>query len=164
VGVIAPTGTTCQQYRDGTAPTLGQIQYTTKGDVINSVSPGVFFYYTQFTDGATGEEVAITESNGDANNDSYAAIPVQKGQAFLYDLNTCTKLKWDVTTNEPDSGDVVGTLPADGDFIIGVKYNPSALKGVEPPASPPVTYSFDTSLADNPVDTGATIDLAPKKP
>jgi hypothetical protein len=144
--------------------TLGQVVYTTKNNLINSVSPGVFFYYTQFTGGTKGDSVDITETNKQVDDTPYAAIPVQQGQAFLYDLNTCTKLKWHVTTNDPASGDVLGTLPADGDFIIGVKYNPTALKGVAPPAFPPATYSFDTSLENTLVDTGATIDLAPKKP
>jgi hypothetical protein len=159
VGQITPTGTTCQQYRDGTATTLGQVQYTTtKGNVIGSVSPGVFFYYTKVP-GDKDDVVAITETNN--GTPSYTAIPVQQGQSFIYDASTCTKLKWTVTTGT--DGSVTGKLPATGDFIIGTKYNPSVLKGLAPPVPATITYSFQTYLKGTLVDTGATIDLAPKK-
>ena len=74
------------QYRDGTQSTLAQVSYTTKGSAINSVSAGVFFYYTKVTDGTEGDLVEITETNDSA----YTAIPVQQGQAFLYNATTCT--------------------------------------------------------------------------
>ena len=45
-GKILPTGTTCQQYRDGSAGTMNRVQYTLKGTKISTVSPGVFFYYS----------------------------------------------------------------------------------------------------------------------
>ena len=160
VGKITPTGTTCQQYRDGTASTLGQVLYTTKGDVINSVSPGVFFYYTQVS-GDKDQTVSIIQSNKESNDSEYASpIPIQQGQVFLYDATTCTKVRWTPTI---DGGNATGELPSDGDFIIGVKYNASDLKGLEPPGSPPVTYSFKTELDDTLVDTGATVELASKK-
>jgi hypothetical protein len=157
VGVIAPTGTTCQQYRDNTALTLDKVVYTTKGNLINSVSPGVFFFYTKVTDGAAGDSVDITETN----DSSYSPIPVQQGQIFLYDATTCTKLKWNGTSGT--DGSVIGNLPSDGDFIIGVKYNPSALQKQTAPATPPVEYSFATELDGNLVDLGASVLLDSKK-
>ena len=56
---IAPTGTTCDQYIQGTAQDFsayyasqgGNIQYNTRKGRINSTNPGVFFYYT----GLSGE-------------------------------------------------------------------------------------------------------------
>ena len=53
-GLIAPTGTTVQQYAFGTASTFqayyasqgGDIQYSVKSGKINQTNPGVFFYYT----------------------------------------------------------------------------------------------------------------------
>ncbi|GET41994.1 hypothetical protein MiSe_68080 [Microseira wollei NIES-4236] len=54
VGQIAPTGVTCDQYIQGTAPDFSQfyasqggvVQYSTQGGLINQTNPGVFFYYT----------------------------------------------------------------------------------------------------------------------
>jgi hypothetical protein len=94
VGLIAPTGTTCQQYRDGTAPTLDQLQYTTKGEKINAVSPGVFFYYTKVS-GDLDDEVNITQDH----SGTAPVIPIQKGQVVLYNADTCKVVKWTVTSN-----------------------------------------------------------------
>ena len=172
VGKIFPTGTTCQQYADPnlTPPVLEKVLYSTKGNSITSVSPGVFFYYTKITDGTPGGDVTITETN-DSN---YKGIPIQQGQAFLYEASSCTKLKWNATSNittDPQTGGqtvtVTGDLPvnnfpASGDFIIGVKYLPSDLQKKAAPSSPPVEYSFATELDGDPVDTGASVLLDKK--
>ena len=95
VGVIAPTATTCSQYRDGTAPALvGGLQYTTTktksgSTVINAVSPGVFFYYTKFS---RCRRRGRDHPDEQQHACSYEAIPVQQGQTVLYDAVTCAKL------------------------------------------------------------------------
>jgi hypothetical protein len=159
VGVIAPTATTCQQYRDNETtpvPVLDQLQYTAKGTKINAVSPGVFFYYTKVS-GDAGDKVDITETN-DAI--TAPAIPINQGQVVLYDASTCKVVKgWMPTVFS--NGTATGTLPRDGDFIIGVKYNPSALKGKPVPNPTTVTYTFGAELDDVAFDA-ATIDLVPK--
>jgi hypothetical protein len=155
VGVIAPTQTTCSQYRDGTAPALvGGLQYTVKGSSINSVSPGVFFYYTKFL-GDEGDAVVVTQTNdGTTAPPPYPAIPVAQGQTVLYDADSCAKLKWGPGF----------TLPAapGGNYIVGVKYDASSLKGKPVSTSQPVTYSFETTVGGDLVDTGASVELSLK--
>ena len=160
VGKITPTGTTCQQYRDtetAPVPELDQLQYTTKGTKINAVTPGVFFYYTKVS-GNKDQVVSITEENNGTPT-PYPNIPINQGQVVLYDAITCKVMKWTVTL--VGTGEATGTLPKTGDFIIGVKYNPSALKGAAVPASPPVTYTFGGELGSVAFDE-VTIDLVPK--
>ena len=61
-GQIAPTGTTCDQYVNGTAQDFsdyyasqgGVIQYGIKANKINNANPGVFFYYTGLSQTITG--------------------------------------------------------------------------------------------------------------
>ena len=159
VGVIAPTATTCQQYANNETtpvPVLEQLQYTVRGTKINAVSPGVFFYYTKVS-GDAGDKVSITEDN-DAN--TAPEIPINQGQVVLYDASTCKVVKWTVTLG-PEVGEATGTLPKGGDFIIGVKYNPSSLKGKDVPNPTTVTYTFGGELDDVAFDA-ATIDLVPK--
>jgi hypothetical protein len=159
-GQIAPTGTTCDQYAAGTAPVLGEVQYTTRSGKINAVSPGVFFYYTKVS-GEEGDPVGITQTD---DNSTAAAIPIQQRQVVLYDAseaNLCKVVKWtSLTVNDP-VGTAEGRLPSSGDFIIGVKYNPSALKGTAAPNPTTATYSFGTEL-DGAVTDAATIDLVKK--
>ena len=155
VGVIAPTATTCQMYRDRATtpvPVLGALQYTTtKGGSINAVSPGVFFYYTEVS-GDAGDLVEVTQTNN-GTPAPYAAIPVMQGQTVLYNASTCAKVKWGPGFTLPSPG---------GDYIIGVKYDASSLKGKAPSTSQPVTYSFETTVGGDLVDTGASVLLAKK--
>jgi hypothetical protein len=133
-GQILPTGTTCQGYHAGTNP-LGTVQYTlTKDGKINSVAPGVFFYYGTIT-GNANQAFTITQTD---NSATAPFIPVQHGQVLLYDTN-CNLLKWKPVSDA--SGVVTGTLPSTGTFIISVKYSPADLKGVSNPG--PVTYTID---------------------
>ena len=152
-GLIAPTATTCAMYRDGQASALGSLSYNVKGTKINAVAPGVFFYYTKVSaDG--GETVNITQENDVA---ATLTIPIQQGQAVLYNATTCAKVPWKPTVAD---GTVEATLPA-GDFIIGVKYDASSLKGKTAPSAT-VTYSFGTELNDTPVQLESTIQLLKK--
>jgi hypothetical protein len=147
-GQISPTQTTCQLYRDGTAALLGQVQYTTtKGGKLNALSPGVFFYYGKVS-GTAGQTVEITQTH----TGTAPVIPIQNGQVVLYNATTCKVLKWTATSSD---GTATGTLPSSGDFIIGVKYSPSSLKGADAPNPSTVTYSFGTT-------DPATIDLVKK--
>jgi hypothetical protein len=154
---ISPTGTTCQQYAANTAPVLGKVQYTTtKGNLINAVSPGVFFYYTKVS-GTTGQTVGITQSH----TGTAPAIPILNGQVLLYRASDCKVLKWTVTVSS--DGTATGRLPSSGDFIIGVKYSPADLKGKQAPNPQTVTYSFGTTLDTVPIAAdAATIQLEKK--
>ncbi|HEY9613466.1 DUF7507 domain-containing protein, partial [Allocoleopsis sp.] len=64
-GQIAPTGTTIQQYINGTAPDFDQyyasqggvIQYSTKSNKISQTNPGVLYYYTGLSNTIKGVDV-----------------------------------------------------------------------------------------------------------
>jgi hypothetical protein len=162
IGVIAPTATTCLMYRDNgvLTPDLEQLLYTTKGTgtnaKINAVSPGVFFYYTKVS-GDAGDVVDITQDN-DAT--SAPNIPINQGQVVLYDATSCKVVKnWTPTVSA--DGTATEPLPIDGNFIIGVKYNPLALKGNNVPNPTTVEYTFGAELNDVAIDE-AFIDLVPK--
>jgi hypothetical protein len=132
-GQILPTGTTCQAYHAG-ATSLGKVEYTlTKGGKINSVSPGVFFYYGTVS-GNAGQTFTITQSN----NAGGPVIPIQHGQVILYDTN-CNVVK--PFTHSDANGVATGTLPSTGTFIVSVKYSPADLKNVSDPGT--VTYTID---------------------
>jgi len=151
---ITPTSTTCQQFTSGTASALSQMTYTTKSGTIQSVAPGVFFYYTQLT-GSQGDSISISQSH--SNAPPPGNISIQNSQAILYS-STCAKIG---SLNATD-GTASGTLPSTGTFIIGVKYTPSSLAGQKAPTPATDTYTYDTELNNSEVVT-ATIDLVPRK-
>jgi hypothetical protein len=154
VAKITPTGTTCQQYQNGTAATLGQVLYTVaKGNKIGAVSPGVFFYYTRVSGSGS---VTITQSHTGTS----PTIPIQMKQVLLYSDPGCATLKWKTLVVNTADGTATGTLPATGGpFIISVKYDSGSLKGKPKPDPETSTYTFDTNGIAADI---ARVDLAKK--
>jgi hypothetical protein len=153
---IAPTATTCADFRDGNAGDLSQVLYSLNGAVpatINNVAPGVFFYYTHITSTAT--TVSITQSD----NGTTPAFEVQKGQAVVYNATSCNKST--ACTVDSTDGQVSFSCTAGSDVIIGVKYSTKSVVGSPEPTPTTVTYTFTTVNGGIPVGSD-TLDLAPK--
>jgi hypothetical protein len=123
--LIAPTNTTCQDYRDGNASTLGEIDDGFHSDQINSVSPGVFFYYAHITKGA-GQSVSFNQTVA-PNPAGLPKYAVQQGQAYLYNRACATVATLTLGTGST-SGSGGSALPA-GNYILGIKFDPGSAKG-----------------------------------
>jgi hypothetical protein len=139
VAQITPTATTCQLFAAGTSATLDTLQYSLKGPgagTINQVSPGVFFYWVKVTGGGS---YTITQT---VSQTGYV-IPFASG-SFVYD-SSCTKLTSATVTQNTTSGAVTATFTGTGTFYIGIKYDPTALKGKAAPNPSTVTYTFATT-------------------
>jgi Prealbumin-like fold domain len=139
VAQITPTATTCQLFAAGTSATLDTLQYSLKGPgagTINQVSPGVFFYWVKVTGGGS---YTITQT---VSQTGYV-IPFASG-SFVYD-SSCTKLSSATVTQNTTSGTVTATFTGTGTFYIGIKYDPTALKGKAAPNPSTVTYTFATT-------------------
>ncbi|HUQ19134.1 MAG TPA: hypothetical protein VM099_05925, partial [Gemmatimonadaceae bacterium] len=130
-GIIAPTATTCEDYAQGTSPTLAELLVGFKGTTLNNIAPGVFFYYAQVTKGA-GQNVGFTQTVN-PNAASFPKYGVMQTQAYLYTYNSSTKRCTTVSTL-PLSSDGTASLgggaglPA-GNYILGVKFTTDAAKG-----------------------------------
>ena len=63
VSQITPTGTTCSQFKNGTAETLLNLNYSVSGGKVkNNVTPGVFFYWVSVTVPAGNNILTITQT------------------------------------------------------------------------------------------------------
>ncbi len=153
---IAPTATTCSDYRDGTAADLNQLLYGLKGGEINSVSPGVFFLYDGITLTSSCSTISVTESDGPWTQ----VIVPRTGQVVLYDAVTCNKVSVGSVTIDPATGNVTITGVDPGNYILGIKYDPTTLKGYTPPTAS-TTYSFAVSSACG-ASGSDSIDVNPK--
>jgi hypothetical protein len=145
-GHIMHTGVTCANFvSNNPSDELTNAQYTVKSNKVNSVSPGVAFYYISITAPSPSFTVNVTQTN-DA---SWKPIPVQAtNQIILYEAN-CTKSSKgtpSVTANGTATLTVTGATMG-ATYIVGVKYNLSGLSGqaVTSPF-PTVTYSFATNF------------------
>jgi hypothetical protein len=133
---IAPTATTCQDYADGTAADLNELLYGLKGGEVNSVSPGVFFLYDGVHLDSACSIITVTQTDGSWT----ARIGVTHFQVILYDLN-CNKVDPSTYDVSVVNGDITITGVEAGDYILGIKYDPTTLKGYTPP-DPSATYTF----------------------
>jgi len=150
---VAPTGTTCQQFRDGSSLTLSAELYTKKGNSINSISPGVFFVY----DGvqlSTAGSITVTQSN---TNSWSQPLGMQKDQAIIYRLD-CVRVQG-VTVTSTSGTVTISNVPA-GSYIMSVKYDPGTLVGFSPPT---VSTTYQFAVTANSVSSGSAGVLVKKK-
>ena len=140
-GRIAPTATTCQDFVNGTAGDLNEILYNLKGQTINSVAPGVLFYYSLVTlSGTAPHTISVTQTT----NPAFTLFGIQQNQAVLYSYPGCVKL-----TNNA-SGSFSGL--SNGTYVVGIKYDPSTVVGkTKPGGNGQVVYTFTTFVDGSPV-------------
>jgi len=128
---FAPTATTCEDFRDGTAATLTAFNYNLKNGVINNVAPGVAFYYVKFT--ATSSSATITINQSD--NGSTPAFGAM--QLNVYN-SACVKIASTSGTNTI----TVSGLTAGQTYIVSLKIDPTTVVGSANPGT--VTYTYVT--------------------
>jgi len=149
-GIIAPTQTTCNDVLNGTASTLGQINYTLSGGKIaQSINPGVFFYYTKITTTTPNQVVTVSQSNTSTNNTPL--FQALNGQAWLWKGDCSSHTVGALIAN--GSG-ATFTVPTPGNYIIGIKYQTKSIVGAPAPIPANITYNFTTSLGGS---TGASV-------
>jgi uncharacterized repeat protein (TIGR01451 family) len=140
-GRITPTATTCQDFVNHTAGDLNEILYTVKGQKINSVAPGVLFYYSLVTlNGTAPHTISVTQTT----NPSFTLFGIQQNQAVLYSYPGCVKLANNAT------GSFSGL--SNGTYVVGIKYDPSTVIGKDKPGgNGQVVYTFTTFIDGSPV-------------
>jgi hypothetical protein len=163
---IAPTQTTCQQYRDGTALDYTELLYNVSKGKIGSVAPGVIFFWSTIV--APDAEFSL---EGHQFNDSGALDwkDMANLDVFLWDAN-CDKVQT-VTLTYNDEGhpvlDVTGATPG-ATYYFSVKYNSNSLAGIPVVRSagkyPAVNYTFETWLDGSLIITSPdSVAVKPKK-
>jgi hypothetical protein len=140
---IAPTGTTAQQFANGTAPTLPAIFYSGNGTIGQSVNPGVFFYFSYVVAPNPGTlTITITEWNNSTNNEW--PFLIHQNQIGLYNASGTTLIASGqdlghgtakITTNATSTGQ---------EFIVCVKYNAKSIVGGPVPIPAVVQYTWTT--------------------
>jgi hypothetical protein len=142
-GMLLPTQTTCDMYRLGTWLTpYTAFTYGLKAGKINSISPGVIFYYNTVTVLATGE-ITIVQSN----TQSWPTMLVHSSisQAKLYNMNCDLLIEFPASYGGSDNVVMFNNVTA-GTYIIGIKYSPGNLVGysVDPLLPNESEYAWDT--------------------
>jgi hypothetical protein len=152
VSKITPTQTTCQQFKDGTAATLSQLDYSVKNGKINQVSPGVFFYWIKVTAIAGSNTFHIVQDTPGATNTFDNFFAVAAGSK-VFDSN-CVAVSPAATITQTSLSTAPNTTTITfnassgaGTYFIGIKYDSGSVKGLAAPTYDPVSYSFTTTEA-----------------
>jgi len=142
VSQITPTGTTCAQFKSGTAGTLGPVTYATKGKTISSINPGVFFYWVKVTVSSAGPQAFfITQSTTYSPTTGTNLFALAAG-SFAYD-GSCNTLSTTITGGA-DNLKVAFNAAAPGTYFIGIKYSTRSIVGSSP-ATTNYLYTFSTT-------------------
>jgi hypothetical protein len=140
VGQITPTGTTCNQFNNDSATTLDTLKYTVKGGKVNSVAPGVFFYWIKVNVTTTGPQTFTIQQSITSSGNNFNHFFTTASGSFVYDSN-CVKV---ATQSVSSTGVVTFTAPSTGTYIIGVKYDAGSVKGFTAPSpTTTVDYQFE---------------------
>jgi hypothetical protein len=142
VSQITPTGTTCSQFANGTAATLGNLNYSVAGGKIkNNVTPGVFFYWVAVTASAGNNVFTITQTITTGNFNTFFNF-TSGSQVFNSNCGSVS----DTITQNTNTGAVTVSFnaPTAGTYIIGVKYDSKSIVGATAPTPPTIHYKFET--------------------
>lgn len=131
---ITPTATTCGQFANGTAATLQTLRYSLKGQKIQQVDPGVFFYWVRVADGGT---YTITQTP--AANTVTKTFAMANG-SFGYDSG-CVKQSAKPAQGAAGAVSIIVTGPG----YIGIKYSGSSLAGQGAPNPSMLHYDLATT-------------------
>ena len=147
VSKITPTGTTCTQFKNGTAQTLSSVNYSVSNGVIHNVNPGVFFYWVRVTVPAGSNTLTITQTITTGNFNTFFALA---SGSNVFDSN-CNSVGPTITQNA-NITTVTFTAPTAGTYFISIKYDPHSVVGMPAP-SPGTTVHYDLMTTGVPGST-----------
>ncbi len=138
---ITPTNTTCSQFASGTSATLSELDYTIKSGTINSVAPGVFFYWIAVPASAGSNTFTIHQAITTGNFDSHFFEVAAGSNAF--DAN-CVAIGGTSITQSLADVTVTFTSASAGTVFLGIKFDSTSVKGFATPSPTTVHYDFTT--------------------
>ena len=160
---LLPTQTTIQMYASGQWPPMySAFAYVLKSGKINSVSPGVIFYYDTITAPGAAFTLDVRETNSGNWKPMLVQSESKKAQAYLYDANFRVVATGAASGTSPHTVtfNVKGATPG-ATYYVGIKYSPKNLVGINPSGGSS-TYSWSTSINGVQVGSPATIPVVKK--
>jgi hypothetical protein len=144
---IAPTETTCAQYKAGTAATLSTVNYSVSGGKISGTNPGVFFYFMQLNAPSASFDITVTQSTNSSSGSLFHVLNDSAGQVNLFDANCNSSSLGTVTSTSPNAVTIHVTGATAGQLlIVAVKYQTKSLIDTNAPSPANPTYTFATKL------------------
>ncbi|MGH7730094.1 MAG: FlgD immunoglobulin-like domain containing protein, partial [Candidatus Eiseniibacteriota bacterium] len=150
IGTLAHTSMTCATFMDGTGEPLqsSDVHWVIRDNLISSISPGVFFYWTKVTAPRANFTIKVVQTK---DNPAFPFLPVQQDQVSQFDA-TCSSVA-DGTETSPGQSSIAvqGATPGQA-LIVSVKYSLKALVGTYMDDTTGCHYDFRTEIDDQVVD------------
>ena len=151
-GALLPTQTTIQMYASGQWPAMyPALTYTVKSSKINSISPGVIFYYNTIKAPSAAFPLTIAQTNTYGWKPMLVQMSGKNPQAYLYDskFNIVSTAKSPSNTNPYTLVYDVKGATSGATYYIGIKYSSNNLNGITPTGGTS-EYSFMTAIDNAP--------------
>jgi uncharacterized repeat protein (TIGR01451 family) len=151
------TGTTCRQYLGLDPPNglsgteITDVFYSLKGNKINSVSPGVFFYYNSVTAPSSGSfSVKIDQST----SGPVPLFGIQQNNQVLVYSDSCSRIQsgFSLTVSSGDATINFTSYTPGATYIVSVKYDTGTVKGY---ANPPASQEYFFKTVVDAVESGS---------
>ena len=142
IGQLTHTSTTCADFMAGTGQDFADVSYVIKDNIITSISPGVFFYYTRVTAPSTDFTINIVQTK---DNFAFPFCEVQQDQVVLYDSD-CNRVASGAQTLPGQAAIDVRGATVGQVFIVSVKYSLKTLVGTYMDPTMGVRYGFRTEI------------------
>jgi hypothetical protein len=143
--IMGQASAMCRSFLAGTATTLPEVDYDTKGTTVSKVTvPGAFFYWvTVNAAGAGTESVTVTQSTTFAPMTGTPIFALVPSGSAAFD-SSCNSVSPTIT-GDGSSATVSFTAPAAGTFAVAVEYMTHDIIGDSPASTTPgpdYTYTF----------------------
>jgi hypothetical protein len=150
-GQLVHTSTTCDTWMAGTGDDFSSsdLNVVVKDNIITSIAPGVFFYFTFVTAPSDDFMVHIVQTR---NNPNFPFLAVHSDQVVLYDSD-CVHIGDGVETGPGQAAVHVTDAMIGQVFIISVKYSLKTLVGTYMSPTMGVHYGFQTEINGQIVDS-----------
>ena len=150
IGELAHTITTCETFMAGTSDSLASsdVNVVIKDNIITSVSPGVFFYFTKVIAPRADFTINVVQTKDSA---AFPFLAVLSDQVTEYNAD-CTKLASGIETSPGQASIDVTGATAGQVLVISVKYSLKTLVGTYMDPTMGVHYGFRTEIGGIVVD------------
>jgi hypothetical protein len=148
IGQLAHTSTTCGSYSAGNGEDFNDPSWQVKNNVITSIAPGVFFYFTKVIAPSTDFTISMVQTR---DNPTFPYCDVQKDQVTLYDSD-CNGFASGAEVTPGQAAVVVHGARVGQVFIGCVKYSLKSLVGTYMDATMGCHYDFRTEIGGHVVD------------
>ena len=141
---IYHTSTSCNDFKSGRGEEVDQLCYTSTGNIVTNVTPGMIYYYAMLTAPSSNFCIDVIQNRTDTN---FSKLSIhQFNQIKLLDAR-CMASSLGVTVTPGNGRVCISNATIGATYVLSVKYNPkSAIGSSYFGVAPEVLYGFKCQI------------------